>query len=130
MMMLNKDYMIGHMKTENGKPNTENIVFAAACEAVELFQCLIMVDKDFTDWFRFVRKLESYLQSGDYEKIHDVCQTLYAMKNLTEELEGLYLAREDAQICDMYYRVFVGMLDLTLFSTETMTKLNGGNNHE
>ena len=49
---------------------------------------------------------------------------MYAMRHLTEELAGLYLVREDEELCSMYYQIFVAMLDLTVFSTETMMKLN------
>ena len=50
MVMLNKEYMINHMRNENGSINIKNVVLAAACEATELFQCLIVMDSNFTDW--------------------------------------------------------------------------------
>ena len=130
MIMLNKEYMIGHMRNENGSVNTKNTIFAAACEAAELFQCMIVMDRDFTDWKRFIDRLDSHLKNRDYEKIHDICQTMYAMKHPAGELEGLYLVRDDEEACALYYQVFVGMLDLTLFSAEAMASLNGGMQRE
>ena len=32
MVMLNKEYMINHMRNENGSINIKNVVLAAACE--------------------------------------------------------------------------------------------------
>ena len=114
MVMLNKEYMINHMRNENGSINIKNVVLAAACEATELFQCLIVMDSNFTDWSRFVDRLEKNVERQDYEK----------------ELEGLYLVRDDAELCSLYYQIFVGMLDLTVFSTEAMVDLNGGKHDE
>ena len=39
-----------------------------------------------------------------------------------QELEGLYLAREDEQICLLYYQVFVGMLEININSAEVLYK--------
>lgn len=125
-MMIDKTYMVKNMRNGDGSANTRNVVLAAACEAVDLFQCMVLMDRDFGDWTQFIFRLEQYLQCGDFEKIHDICQTLYAIKHLTEELEGLYLVREDGELCALYYQVFVGMLDLTLFSAKTMLEMNGG----
>ena len=130
MVMLNKEYMINHMRNENGSINIKNVVLAAACEATELFQCLIVMDSSFTDWSRFVDRLEQNVEKQDYEKVHELCQTMYAMRHLSEELEGLYLVRDDAELCSLYYQIFVGMLDLTVFSTEAMVDLNGGKHDE
>lgn len=130
MIMLNKEYMISHMRNEDGSIHIKNVVLAAASEAAELFQCMIAMDGDFADWKRLIDRLNWHLDSCDYEKIHDICQALYAMKHLTDELEGLYLAREDKEICALYCQVFIGMLDLILFSAEAMVGLNGGKNLE
>lgn len=130
MVMLNKEYMISHMRNEDGSINMKNVVLAAACEATELFQCLIVMDKNFTDWSRFVNRLEQNVEKQEYDKVHEICQTMYSMKHLSKELEGLYLVREDAEICSLYYPIFVGMLDLTIFSTEVMVDLNGGKHDE
>ena len=130
MVMLNKEYMISHMRNEDGSINMKNVVLAAACEATELFQCLIVMDKNFTDWSRFVNRLEQNIENKEYDKVHELCQTMYAMKHLSEELEGLYLVRDDEEICSLYYQVFVGMLDLTIFSTEAMVDLNRGTHDE
>lgn len=54
MVMLDKDYMINHMRNENGSVNMKNVVMSAACEATELFQCMIQMDHNFTDWRRLV----------------------------------------------------------------------------
>lgn len=125
MIMLDKDYMISHMRNENGSVNIKNVVMAAACEATELFQCMIQMDHNFADWRRFVVRLENHTKNRDYDKVHELCQTMYSMRYLTEELAGLYLVREDGEICNLYYQIFVAMLDLTVFSTEAMLELNG-----
>ena len=44
------------------------------------------------------------------------------MKHPSDELEGLYLAREDEQICLLYYQVFVGMLEININSAEVLYK--------
>ena len=44
------------------------------------------------------------------------------MKHPSDELEGLYLAREDEQICLLYYQVFVGMLEININSAEVRYK--------
>ena len=59
-------------------------------------------------------------QSVECEKIHDICQAVYGMKHPSNELEGLYLAREDEQICLLYYQVFVGMLEINITSAEVL----------
>ena len=48
--------------------------------------------------------------------------TVYGMKHPSDELEGLYLAREDEQICLLYYQVFVGMLEININSAEVLYK--------
>ena len=62
--------------------------------------------------------LEQHAEHGDYEKIHDICQTMYGMKHLSERLEGLYLVRNDEEVATLYYQVFIGVLELGLFSLE------------
>ncbi|WP_208913383.1 hypothetical protein, partial [[Ruminococcus] torques] len=74
------------------------------------------------DWQRFNHTLEQHLRSVECEKIHDICQAVYGMKHLSDELEGLYLAREDEQICLLYYQVFVGMLEININSAEVLYK--------
>lgn len=64
MVMLNKDYMIGHMRNENGSVNIKNVVMSAACEATELFQCMIQMDDNFTDWRRFINRLEQNMETN------------------------------------------------------------------
>ena len=44
------------------------------------------------------------------------------MKHASNELEGLDLAREDEQICLLYYQVFVGMLEININSAEVLYK--------
>lgn len=90
MVMLDKDYMINHMRNENGSVNIKNVVMSAACEATELFQCMIQMDHNFTDWRRFVERLENNTKNREFEKVHELCQAMYAMRHLTEELAGLY----------------------------------------
>jgi methylenetetrahydrofolate reductase (NADPH) len=74
------------------------------------------------EWQRFNHTLEMHLRSVECEKIHDICQAVYGMKHPSNELEGLYLAREDEQICLLYYQVFVGMLEININSAEVLYK--------
>lgn len=68
MVMLDKDYMINHMRNENGSVNMKNVVMSAACEATELFQCMIQMDHNFTDWRRFVERLENNTKTESSKK--------------------------------------------------------------
>ena len=97
-------------------------MLSAACEAAELFQCMMSVNQKLEDWQRFNHTLEQHLRSVECEKIHDICQAVYGMKHPSDELEGLYLAREDEQICLLYYQVFVGMLEININSAEVLYK--------
>lgn len=103
MVSVDQAYMVGHMKNADGSINNKNVVLSAACEAAELFQCMMSVNQKLEDWQRFNHTLEMHLRSVECEKIHDICQALYGMKHPSNELEGLYLAREDEQICLLYY---------------------------
>ena len=98
MVSVDQVYMIGHMKNADGSINNKNVVLSAACEAAELFQCMMSVNQKLEDWQRFNHTLEMHLRSVECEKIHDICQAVYGMKHPSDELEGLYLAREDEQI--------------------------------
>ena len=80
------------------------------------------VNQKLEDWQRFNHTLEMHLRSVECEKIHDICQAVYGMKHPSDELEGLYLAREDEQICLLYYQVFVGMLEINITSAEVLYK--------
>ena len=95
MVSVDQVYMIGHMKNADGSINNKNVVLSAACEAAELFQCMMAVNQKLEDWQRFNHTLEMHLRSVECEKIHDICQAVYGMKHPSDELEGLYLARED-----------------------------------
>ena len=95
MVSVDQAYMVGHMKNADGSINNKNVVLSAACEAAELFQCMMAVNQKLEDWQRFNHTLEMHLRSVECEKIHDICQAVYGMKHLSDELEGLYLARED-----------------------------------
>ena len=120
MVSVDQAYMIGHMRNADGSINNKNVVLSAACEAAELFQCMMQVSQKLDDWQRFLVTLDQHLRSVDCEKIHDNCQAVYAMKQCSGELEGLYLAREDEQICLLYYQVFVGMLEININSAEVL----------
>lgn len=120
MVLVDQAYMIGHMRNADGSINNKNVVLSAACEAAELFQCMMQVSQKLDDWQRFLVTLDQHLRSVDCEKIHDICQAVYAMKQCSRELEGLYLAREDEQICLLYYQVFVGMLEININSAEVL----------
>lgn len=93
MVSVDQAYMVGHMKNADGSINNKNVVLSAACEAAELFQCMMSVNQKLEDWQRFNHTLEMHLRSVECEKIHDICQALYGMKHPSDELEGLYLAR-------------------------------------
>ena len=42
MVSVDQVYMIGHMKNADGSINNKNVVLSAACEAAELFQCMMV----------------------------------------------------------------------------------------
>lgn len=44
MVSVDKAYMIGHMRNANGSLNNKNVVLSAACEAAELFQCMMEIN--------------------------------------------------------------------------------------
>ena len=94
MVSVDQAYMVGHMKNADGSINNKNVVLSAACEAAELFQCMMSVNQKLEDWQRFNHTLEMHLRSVECEKIHDICQAVYGMKHPSNELEGLYLARD------------------------------------
>ena len=122
MISVDQAYMVGHMKNADGSINNKNVVLSAAGEAAELFQCMMSVNQKLEDWQRLNHTLEQHLRSVECEKIHDICQAVYGMKHPSDELEGLYLAREDEQICLLYYQVFVGMLEININSAEVLYK--------
>ena len=41
MVSVDQAYMVGHMKNADGSINNKNVVLSAACEAAELFQCMM-----------------------------------------------------------------------------------------
>ena len=125
MVMFDKGYMISHMRNSDNSVNIKNVVLGASCEASEAFQCMLMLDENFEDWMRFIDRLEVYLKAKAFNTIHDLCQTMYGMKHRNEELEGLYLVREDPELCELYYQVFVGLLDINLSTVENMTTMKG-----
>mgnify|MGYP000567971911 CR=1 FL=1 len=45
MVSVDQVYMIGHMKNADGSINNKNVVLSAACEAAELFQCMMAVNQ-------------------------------------------------------------------------------------
>ena len=76
MVSVDQAYMVGHMKNADGSINNKNVVLSAACEAAELFQCMMAVNQKLEDWQRFNHTLEMHLRSVECEKIHDICQGL------------------------------------------------------
>ena len=50
MVSVDQVYMIGHMKNADGSINNKNVVLSAACEAAELFQCMMSVNQKLEDW--------------------------------------------------------------------------------
>ena len=111
MVSVDQAYMVGHMKNADGSINNKNVVLSAACEAAELFQCMMSVNQKLEDWQRFNHTLEMHLRSVECEKIHDICQAVYGMKHPSNE-----------QICLLYYQVFVGMLEINITSAEVLYK--------
>ncbi|NSE34948.1 hypothetical protein G4307_01630 [Dorea longicatena] len=83
MVSVDQVYMIGHMKNADGSINNKNVVLSAACEAAELFQCMMAVNQKLEDWQRFNHTLEMHLRSVECEKIHDICQELLRMSHTT-----------------------------------------------
>ena len=45
MVSVDQAYMVGHMKNADGSINNKNVVLSAACEAAELFQCMMAVNQ-------------------------------------------------------------------------------------
>ena len=45
MVSVDQAYMVGHMKNADGSINNKNVVLSAACEAAELFQCMMSVNQ-------------------------------------------------------------------------------------
>lgn len=79
MVSVDQAYMVGHMKNADGSINNKNVVLSAACEAAELFQCMMSVNQKLEDWQRFNHTLEQHLRSVECEKIHDICQAVYGI---------------------------------------------------
>ena len=77
MVSVDQAYMVGHMKNADGSINNKNVVLSAACEAAELFQCMMSVNQKLEDWQRFNHTLEMHLRGVECEKIHDICQAVY-----------------------------------------------------
>lgn len=50
MGSVDQAYMVGHMKNADGSINNKNVVLSAACEAAELFQCMMSVNQKLEDW--------------------------------------------------------------------------------
>ena len=50
MVSVDQAYMVGHMKNADGSINNKNVVLSAACEAAELFQCMMSVNQKLEDW--------------------------------------------------------------------------------
>ena len=50
MVSVDQAYMVGHMKNADGSINNKNVVLSAACEAAELFQCMMAVNQKLEDW--------------------------------------------------------------------------------
>lgn len=63
MVSVDQAYMVGHMKNADGSINNKNVVLSAACEAAELFQCMMSVNQKLEDWQRFNHTLELHLRS-------------------------------------------------------------------
>ena len=66
MVSVNQAYMVGHMKNADGSINNKNVVLSAACEAAELFQCMMSVNQKLEDWQRFNHTLELHLRSVEW----------------------------------------------------------------
>lgn len=49
MVSVDQAYMIGHMRNADGSINNKNVVLSAACEAAELFQCMMQVSQKLDD---------------------------------------------------------------------------------
>ena len=66
MVSVDQAYMVGHMKNADGSINNKNVVLSAACEAAELFQCMMSVNQKLEDWQRFNHTLEMHLRSVEW----------------------------------------------------------------
>ena len=86
MVSVDQVYMIGHMKNADGSINNKNVVLSAACEAAELFQCMMAVNQKLEDWQRFNHTLEMlYYQVfvGMLEININSAEVLYKQKEKT-----------------------------------------------
>lgn len=68
MVSVDQAYMVGHMKNADGSINNKNVVLSAACEAAELFQCMMSVNQKLEDWQRFNHILSSILEVWNVRK--------------------------------------------------------------
>ena len=68
MVSVDQAYMVGHMKNADGSINNKNVVLSAACEAAELFQCMMAVNQKLEDWQRFNHTLEMHLEVWNVRK--------------------------------------------------------------
>ena len=77
MVSVDQAYMVGHMKNADGSINNKNVVLSAACEAAELFQCMMSVNQKLEDWQRFNHTLEMHLRSveNQYQFSRSAVQT-------------------------------------------------------
>ena len=91
MVSVDQAYMVGHMKNADGSINNKNVVLSAACEAAELFQCMMSVNQKLEDWQRFNNTLEMHLRSVECEKIHDICSSSLARYNPSSSSDGCFI---------------------------------------
>lgn len=68
MVSVDQAYMVGHMKNADGSINNKNVVLSAACEAAELFQCMMSVNQKLEDWQRFNPPWSSILEVWNVRK--------------------------------------------------------------
>lgn len=102
MVSVDQAYMVGHMKNADGSINNKNVVLSAACEAAELFQCMMSVNQKLEDWQRFNHTLEMHLRSVECRKLDK-----YEEKKCRIAFDGTSWNREKF-LCRLYCKCTFG----------------------
>lgn len=125
MNIYDKEYMIKNYKNKSESSiNIKNFVLVAACEATELFYCMIQIDNHLDDWHRFIKTLNKHLEKHNHHSVNDLCQSIYSLRHNSEHLEGIFMILNDSANCHLYYQIFIGFLELILNVFETINSIN------
>lgn len=121
-----KNEMIRNFRQQDGSLNEPVIAKVAAIEASEFLGVAIGINPSL-GWIRMEHgELMFLFNKGCYKMIHEEVQDIYGSLKKLKELEGMYFALEDPEVCALYFQVFLSSLNLMIFTAETMVVLNGG----